>query len=167
MPCRAMSIIPLEVEAPINMPIAATSSTILNLAALAPTAGERKLTASFATPTLRSKTANTSRKPRNHLQCASLAPRSEAFLRLNRGVSKELPHRLRLAHVQTEAIFVDPPPYRAHGNKNKRLLTSDVRRRLYYYGVMRMRTQFACSSKNVFTSRAALQPMAAAVIAWR
>ena len=64
MPCRAMSIIPLDVEAPINMPIAATSSTILNLAALAPTAGERKLTASFATPTLRSKTANTSRKPR-------------------------------------------------------------------------------------------------------
>ena len=56
-----MSIIPLDVLAPTKIPIAATSRMVRNLAALAPTAGLKKLTASLATPTERSKVANTMR----------------------------------------------------------------------------------------------------------
>ena len=63
MPCRAMSIIPLEVEAPIKMPTAATAKITLNFAARAPAAGARKFTASLATPTLKSKIAKIKRKP--------------------------------------------------------------------------------------------------------
>ncbi len=58
MPCRAISIIPELAEAPTKIPIAATISTTLNLAALAPTAGLIKLTASFATPTDKSQIAS-------------------------------------------------------------------------------------------------------------
>lgn len=61
MPCLAMSIIPLLVVAPTKMPTAATMRIVLNFAAFAPTAGLRKFTASFATPTERSKTAKTKR----------------------------------------------------------------------------------------------------------
>ena len=62
MPCRAMSIIPLDREAPMNIPIPAMKRMVLNEAALAPTAEFKKLTASLLTPTIRSKTASTKRK---------------------------------------------------------------------------------------------------------
>jgi hypothetical protein len=59
-----MSIIPLEVVAPTNIPTAATSSAVLNFATLAPTAGLIKFTASFATPIERSNVANKKRNAR-------------------------------------------------------------------------------------------------------
>ena len=61
MPWRAMSIIPLLVAVPTRMPTAAIISTVLKRAALEPTADERKLTASFETPTNMSKMARQSR----------------------------------------------------------------------------------------------------------
>ena len=62
MPCRAMSIMPLESDAPMNMPMPAINRMVLKEAALAPTAELRKLTASLLTPTIRSNTASTKRK---------------------------------------------------------------------------------------------------------
>ena len=61
-----MSIIPLDRAAPINTPIPAMNSMVLNDAAFAPTADCRKLTASLLTPTTRSKTARTTRKMTMH-----------------------------------------------------------------------------------------------------
>ncbi|EJW97730.1 hypothetical protein EVA_14161 [gut metagenome] len=61
MPWRAMSIIPLLVDAPTKIPIAATIKTVRNFPALAPTAGLKKFTASLATPTERSNVAKTKR----------------------------------------------------------------------------------------------------------
>ena len=43
MPCRAMSIIPLDREAPMNIPIPAMKRMVLNEAALAPTAEFKKV----------------------------------------------------------------------------------------------------------------------------
>ena len=68
MPCRATSIMPLLRAAPANTPIAATVTTVLYLATLAPMAEFRKFTASLLTPTTRSNTASTIRNitiPRN------------------------------------------------------------------------------------------------------
>ena len=62
MPCRAMSIIPLLIAAPINTPIAAIVMIVRKEAALAPIAEFKKLTASLLTPTERSKIANKKRK---------------------------------------------------------------------------------------------------------
>ena len=55
MPCLAMSIMPLLMVAPQKIPMAAIIMMVLNLAALAPMAELRKLTASLLTPTHRSK----------------------------------------------------------------------------------------------------------------
>ena len=62
MPCRAMSIMPLLIAAPINTPIAAIVMIVRKEAALAPIAEFKKLTASLLTPTDRSKIANKKRK---------------------------------------------------------------------------------------------------------
>ena len=61
-PCLAMSIIPLESEAPTKMPIAAITIMTLKDAAFEPIAEFMKLTASLLTPTDRSNTASTKRK---------------------------------------------------------------------------------------------------------
>ena len=62
MPCRAMSIIPLDNEAPINIPMPAMNNTVLKEAAFAPMAEFKKLTASLLTPTMRSNIASTNKK---------------------------------------------------------------------------------------------------------
>ena len=62
MPCRAMSIMPLLIAAPMNTPIAAIVIIVRKEAALAPIAEFKKLTASLLTPTDRSKIANKKRK---------------------------------------------------------------------------------------------------------
>ena len=72
MPCRAISIIPLLIDAPINIPIAATINILLNDAALEPIAEFRKLTASLLTPTERSNTANNNRKMMTHKKIISI-----------------------------------------------------------------------------------------------
>ena len=65
MPCRAMSIMPLLIVAPMKTPMAATIMMTLNEAVLAPTAELRKFTASLLTPTIKSKMASTKRKMTN------------------------------------------------------------------------------------------------------
>ena len=62
MPLRAISIIPLLTAAPNITPTAATAKIYFTFAALAPTAGPRKFTASLLTPTIRSNTAKIKRK---------------------------------------------------------------------------------------------------------
>ena len=60
---------PLLMAAPINTPMEATMIIRLNDAAFAPTADDRKFTASLLTPTERSKTANRNRNitiPKNN-----------------------------------------------------------------------------------------------------
>ena len=67
MPWRAISIMPLLMMAPMKTPIAATAMTVLNDAARAPIADDRKFTASLLTPAVRSKMASRNRnttKPR-------------------------------------------------------------------------------------------------------
>jgi len=60
-PFLAISINPLENVAPTKTPRLATIITVLKEAALAPTAEFKKLTASFATPTIRSEKASIKR----------------------------------------------------------------------------------------------------------
>jgi hypothetical protein len=60
-PLRAISIKPLEKVAPTRTPRLATIITVLNEAALDPTAELRKFTASLATPTIRSDIARIKR----------------------------------------------------------------------------------------------------------
>lgn len=57
MPLRAISIIPLLVVAPRNIPIPTTSMMVFTVNTFAPIAEFRKLTASLLTPTMRSKIA--------------------------------------------------------------------------------------------------------------
>ena len=61
MPFLATSIIPLEKEAPMRIPSAATAIIAFREAALAPMAEFRKLTASLLTPTTRSEMAKKKR----------------------------------------------------------------------------------------------------------
>ena len=61
MPCRAMSIMPLLIEAPTNTPMEATIRIVRKRATFAPIAEFRKFTASLLTPTMRSKTASMNR----------------------------------------------------------------------------------------------------------
>jgi hypothetical protein len=60
-PLRAISIIPLENSVPNNIPMEATVRTTHMGATLEPILELRKFTASFATPTIKSRTANPSR----------------------------------------------------------------------------------------------------------
>jgi hypothetical protein len=59
-PLRAISIIPLEKSVPSSTPNDATDKITHNGAALEPILEFRKLTASFATPTVKSRTARSS-----------------------------------------------------------------------------------------------------------
>ena len=72
MPCRAMSIMPLLSEAPMNTPMLASTSMVRNDAALEPTDELRKFTASLATPTSRSNTASTARNSTMHKYIVSI-----------------------------------------------------------------------------------------------
>ena len=60
-PCRAMSIMPLLIEAPTNTPMEAIIRMVRKRATFAPMAEFRKFTASLLTPTIKSMTANRNR----------------------------------------------------------------------------------------------------------
>ena len=60
-PCRAISIIPLDNAAPTKTPTAAIAIITLKDAALAPIAEFKKFTASLLTPTDKSTMANTNK----------------------------------------------------------------------------------------------------------
>jgi len=62
MPWRAISIMPFDIRAPKRMPVAAIHMMTRYDETLAPTADERKFTASLLTPTKRSKIASMKRK---------------------------------------------------------------------------------------------------------
>ena len=84
-PWRAMSIIPLDKEAPRKTPMEAMMMRLRNLAVLEPTAELRKLTASLLTPTMMSEMARQKRKTmipiyKNSITCENFSCKSMAAM---------------------------------------------------------------------------------------
>ena len=93
-PFLATSIIPLEKSVPTRIPILATMRIVFHEATLEPIAEFRKLTASLATPTIRSRIANRKRRIRIHWKRLMCKKSILVFVRKNKKTTSQKRHSI-------------------------------------------------------------------------